>query len=105
MIQAAYTAEALAAFASSPQDRAEGVRAILQTLGCRLESFDFCLGEYDVVVIYEAPDDTTAAAVTLAASTPGYLKALKTTKLLSNDEMMEAMRKASRLRPRADARG
>jgi uncharacterized protein with GYD domain len=95
MIQGAYTAEAVAAFASNPQDRVAGVRALLERLGATLESIDFCLGDFDVVVTYTAPDDTTAAAIALAAQAPGHLKAFKTTKLLSPDEFMAAQRQAS----------
>ena len=42
----------------------------------------------------EAPDETTAAAVSLAVTSPGHLKAVKTTPLLSVEQAMEAMRKA-----------
>ncbi len=95
MAQAAYTAEAAAAFASKPQDRVAGIRALLERMGAQLDSLDFCLGDYDIMVTYTAPDDTTATAVALAVIAPGHLKAYKTTKLLSPDEFMEASRKAS----------
>src|SRR5712691_6642457 len=95
MIQGAYTAEAVAAFASKPQDRVAGVRALLERLGATLERIDFCLGDFDVVVTYTAPDDTAAAALALAAQAPGHLKAFKTTKLLSPEEFMAAQRQAS----------
>ena len=94
LIQAAYTAEATAAFARNPQDRAPGVKKLAESLGGKLESIYFCLGDFDVMAIYEAPDDATAAAVSLAASSPGHLKTFKTTKLLTSDEFMEAQRKA-----------
>ncbi|HUG14186.1 MAG TPA: GYD domain-containing protein [Thermomicrobiales bacterium] len=95
LIQATYTSEARAAFVANPQDRQASVRALADKLAIRIESFDFSLGDYDVVIIAEAPDDVTAVAVALVASAPGHLSAYKTTKLLSNDEMMAAMRKAS----------
>lgn len=95
MVQAAYTAEAAAAFASMPQDRVAGLRALVERLGAQLDSLDYCLGDYDVLVTYTAPDDTTATAIALAAIAPGHLKAYKTTKLLSPEEFLEASRKAS----------
>ena len=70
-----------------------------------MESFDFCLGDYDVVITFSVPDDTTAVAVALAANSPGHLKAYKTTKLLSSDEFMEASRKAGGVNYQAPARG
>ena len=95
LIQAAYTAEATAALASKPQDRAEAIRGLATKLGAELESVDFCLGEYDVMAVYSAPDDVTATAIALAAQAPGHLKAFKTTKLLSPQEFLAAQRKAS----------
>jgi uncharacterized protein with GYD domain len=105
MIQAAYTAEAMAAFASNPQDRVAGIKALLERLGAKLEGIDFCLGDYDVVLTCTAPDATTAAAISLAAQAPGHLKAFKTTTLLSPDEFMAAQRMASGVSYRGPARG
>lgn len=105
MVQASYTAEAAAAFASKPQDRVAPVRALVEKMGGQLESFDYCLGDYDVMITYSVPDDTTAVAVALAAIAPGHLKSFKTTKLLSPDEFMEASRKASGAGYQAPSRG
>ena len=49
MFQASYTMEALAALVDNPQDRSVAARALLQQLGAQLESFDYCLGDYDVM--------------------------------------------------------
>ena len=51
-------------------------------------------GEYDGLIIFEAPDEGTAAATLMAAIKPGHLKSLKTTQLLSAEEGVEAMRRA-----------
>jgi hypothetical protein len=45
-----------------------------------------------VVVVYEAPDESTAAAIVLAAVAPGHLSSAKTAVLLNAKEGMEAMR-------------
>ena len=71
MVQAAYTAEALATMAKKPQDRSVPVRELLQKLGGQLVGFYFCFGEYDVVALFEAPDDTTATALALAVVSSG----------------------------------
>lgn len=94
MVQAAYTTEAIATLVGNPQDRARGLGALIERLGGRMESFDYCLGEYDVVVTYSAPDDTSAVAIALAAAAPGHLKGIKTTKLIAADEFVEASRRA-----------
>jgi uncharacterized protein with GYD domain len=67
---------------------------LAESMGGRLLSFYNSFGEYDVLVIYEAPDESTAAAIVLAAISPGHLSAVKTTVLLSAEEGVEAMRKA-----------
>src|SRR6266849_2425291 len=105
MVQAAYTAEAMATMAKNPQDRSVPVRELVQKLGGRLISLYFCFGEYDVVVLVELPDDTAATAVAMAAVSPGHLKAYKTTKLFTIEETMEAMRKAGSLSFQGPSRG
>jgi uncharacterized protein with GYD domain len=94
LLQAAYTPQAWAALTRNPENRAQGLGRLVENLGGRLVSLDYCFGEYDVVVIIDAPDETTAAAVSLAVTSPGHLKAVKTTPLLSVEQAMEAMRKA-----------
>jgi len=105
MVQGTYTAEAWAAMAKNPQDRSIPVRELAQKLGGRLIGLYFCFGEYDVVVLTEMPDDNAALATSLAAVTPGHLKAIKTTKLFTVEETMEAMRKAGSLTFQGPARG
>jgi len=97
MVQFAYTAEAWAALAKNPQDRSIPVREAGEKLGGRLVGFYYCFGEYDGVVLSEAPDDNTALATSIMAVTPGHIKAIKTTKLFTVEETMEAMRKAGSL--------
>lgn len=94
MAQFAYTPQAWAALTKKPENREEIFRGLVQKLGGRLVSLYHCFGEYDIVAIYEAPDETTAAATILAAVSPGHLKASKTTTVMTTEQMMEAMRKA-----------
>jgi uncharacterized protein with GYD domain len=95
MFQGAYTPEAWATMTKNPQDRSIVLAEMIQKLGGQLISFYYCFGEYDVVVIFEASDDTTASAMVLAAISPGHAKTSKTTKLLTIQETIEAMRKAN----------
>jgi uncharacterized protein with GYD domain len=88
-----YTSEALAALTRNPENRGEAFGGLAETIGGRLVSFYNSFGKYDVLVIYEAPDESTAAIV-LAAISPGHLSRVKTTVLLSAEEGVEAMRKA-----------
>ena len=94
LIQASYTPDALAAFVSKPQDRVAGIRAVVQKLGGKLESFDYCLGDYDMVGVCTFPNDTSAAALSLAVNARGHLKSYQTTRLMSADDFLEAQYKA-----------
>jgi uncharacterized protein with GYD domain len=97
MVQGTYTPEAWATLAKNPQDRRILIREMAQKLGGRLIDLYYCFGEYDVVVISEAPEDITALASVIAGVAPGHLKVFKTTKLFTVEETMEAMRKAGSL--------
>lgn len=94
MVQFAYTSESLATMVKNPQDRSLPVKAMIEKLGGRLLSVYYCFGEYDGIVLLEAPDDTAANAISLAAVTPGHLKAIKTTKLFTVEETIESMHMA-----------
>jgi uncharacterized protein with GYD domain len=94
MAQFAYTPQAWAGLVKSPEDRAQAVTALAEKLGARFVDVYFCFGEYDGVVRFEAPDDVTATALMAAAISPGHIKATRTTRLMSGDELQEALRKA-----------
>ena len=95
MVQAAYTAEAIAAMVKKPEDRAAVLRPVVERLGGKLEGLWFCFGEYDVVGISQMPDNVSAAAFVFAASQSGTLKAVKTTPLMTAAEAIEALKKAA----------
>jgi len=94
MYQASYTAESVAAQIKEPQDRIEAVRPSFEAAGAKILVGGYPLGESDVLAVYEAPDDTTAAALALAIAAGGATRSAKTTRLLSGTEYMESLRKA-----------
>ena len=99
--QASYTPESLAAQIKNPQDRIEAVRPPLEAMGAKFIAAGYPFGEYDVLVVLEAPDDATAASIALAVGAGGAVKAAKTTRLLSGEEWIQALRNAqgSQYRP------
>ena len=101
MYQAAYTAESVAAQINEPQDRIEAVKPALEALGGKILVGGYPFGDYDVLAVYEAPDDTAAAAFALAIAAGGAVKSAKTTRLLTGQEWIESLRKAqgSQYRP------
>ena len=94
MIQFGYTSEAWAALAKKPENRAEGISALLQKMGGRLVDVYYCFGEYDGVLLAELPNDTAATAAVIAAVAPGHVRATRTTRLMTINEAMEAMKQA-----------
>jgi len=94
MFQFTYTPEAWAGLSKNPQDRTEAVRVLIEQHGGRMLAFFYCFGEYDGLVILEAPDDIAAAVGSVAGISAGHLKVNQTTRLLTAEEGMEVMRRA-----------
>ena len=93
MYQASYTAKSMAAQLTEPHGPMEAVRPTLEELGATILVAGFPFGEYDVLIVYEAPDDMTAASVAMAVAAAGEVKSAKTTRLLSGQEWLESLRK------------
>jgi uncharacterized protein with GYD domain len=95
MIQASYTSENWAAQIQNPQNRTEQLRTLVEAYGGKLLGFYYAFGESDVVVLTEFPDNVSVSAIILAAIGSGAFKTSKTTVLMSVEEGLEAMRRAS----------
>ena len=91
MLQFTYTPEAWATLAKNPQDRSKPIKELVEKLGGQLLGLYYCFGEYDGIVLTELPDDVTAAATAFLALTPGHVKEVKTIKLFTVEETMQAM--------------
>jgi uncharacterized protein with GYD domain len=94
LYQVSYTSAAVAAQVREPQDRIEAVRPVIEAMGGKLVAAGYPFGEYDAVVLFEAPDETTAAAFALAIAAGGAARSAKTTRLLSGQEWIESLQKA-----------
>ena len=93
MYQASYTAKSMAAQIAEPQDPVEVITAALADVGAKIVVAAFPFGEYDLLIVYEAADDMTAASVAMAIAAAGEVKSGKTTRLLSGPEWLESLRK------------
>lgn len=63
-------------------------------MGGRLVDMYYCFGEYHGVILAELPNDTAATALVIAAVTPGHVKSTRTTRLMTVNEAMDAMKQA-----------
>lgn len=97
LIEAGYTAEAFKAMTANPQDREAAVRAMVEAAGGKLHHFFFAFGDYDAVMLVEAPGDGEVASALMTAAATGSVSKLKTTKLMTSAEGMDAMAKAGKL--------
>jgi uncharacterized protein with GYD domain len=94
LYQAAYNAESIAAQIKQPHDRIAAVTPAIEAMGAKILASGYPFGEYDVLVVMEAPDDATIASVSLAIAGGGAVRSARTTKLLSGQEWVEALTKA-----------
>lgn len=94
MYQAAYTPESVAAQIKDPHDRFKAVRPAFEAMGGKIILGCYPSGEYDMLAIVEAPDDTTAVGFALAVIAGGAVRSAKTTRLLTGQEWVESLRKA-----------
>jgi uncharacterized protein with GYD domain len=95
LLQAAYTNESWGAQIREPKSVVDRLRPAVDKVGGRIETIYYSFGEYDVLVICELPNDEAAAALSLAFSAGGAVKAFKTTPLLTVDQGISALKKAS----------
>ena len=94
MVQVAYTSETWDVLVKNPQNRAEAVVPVIQKLGGKIFGAWISFGEYDIVGIFQMPDNVSAASVSMAFASGGACKSVKTTPLLTMQEGMEAMSRA-----------
>jgi uncharacterized protein with GYD domain len=95
LLQVSYATEGWAAMLKQPQNRQDAVRPAVEALGGKVQQFWMAFGEYDIIGIIDMPDSVSAAAFSMAILGGGACKAVKTTPLLTVEEGVEAMRKAT----------
>jgi len=74
------------------------VEKFIEGMGGSIEAFYYAFGDSDVYVIIEAPDNVGAAAASMAVNASGAV-ALKTTVLLSPEEMDAATKLSVQYQP------
>ena len=99
LFQASYTLDGVKGLLKhGGSKRRAAIEETIKGLGGKLEAVYFAFGEDDVFVIVDAPDNVSIAAVSLAVTASGAAN-LKTTVLLTPEEMDQAAKKTVRYRP------
>ena len=93
--QVTYTNASWGALISHPQNRMEVVGKAVEKLGGKIISGYFTFGDYDVMVVTEMPDNVAAAGLSIALAGGGACKSVHTTPLLTTEESLQALKKAS----------
>jgi uncharacterized protein with GYD domain len=99
LFQASYTAEGLKGLIKEGgTTRAAEASHLSESLGGRVEAHYYALGDHDVYVIADLPDNVSATAASLAVGASGALS-VKTVVLLTGAEVDEAAQKTASYRP------
>ncbi|HUF12146.1 MAG TPA: GYD domain-containing protein [Longimicrobiales bacterium] len=91
LMRFSYTPETWSRLLANPEDRREAARTYIEKVGGTLQGFWYGFGEYDGYLIFDAPDNASAAAVVLAVAAGGALASVETTVLLTVEETLEAL--------------
>ena len=97
LVQANYTQQGVAGLVSSPEDRSGVLDSLAEGAGGKVISFDYCFGEFDVVLILELPDDTAMASLSMAFGASGAVANLRTTVLIPPADGFAAAQKAKEI--------
>jgi len=93
----AYSDEAMAAMIESPAEREPAVRAVLESVGARLEALYWMFGKHDGIVIVDAPDSLTMAGINAAVTSTGSIRS-ETHELFSTADVHHILETARQAR-------
>ena len=100
LLQASYTAEgAKGLLKEGGTKRRAAVEQLMKSVGGKLEAFYFAFGESDVFLIVDAPDNASVVAASLTTAAAGVVTNLRTTVLLTPEDMDQATKKSVSYRP------
>jgi uncharacterized protein with GYD domain len=90
-----YTPETWAKLIKNPEDRREAAKQYIESVGGKLHGFWYAFGEHDGYNLWEAPDNVSMAATALAIGSGGALASIQTTVLMTVEDTLAALEKAS----------
>ena len=78
-----------------PEDRRAHASEEIEKLGGKLHGLWYAFGDHDGYALWEAPDNVSMAALAVSIASGGSVQSLDTTVLLTVEETMSALQKAS----------
>jgi uncharacterized protein with GYD domain len=99
LIKASYTSDGVKGLLKEGgTGRRAAIDQLVGGLGGKVEAFYYALGDDDAFVIVDLPDNTAAAAISLAVNAIGAVQ-IKTVPLLAAEDVDEAAKKSVDYRP------
>jgi len=89
-----YTPEAWKAMTENPQDRSAAAKALVESVGGKLECFYWMSGRSDGLLIADLPDDQSAGALSVIVKGAGALKEYETHMITNMDQAQAMLKKA-----------
>jgi uncharacterized protein with GYD domain len=89
-----YSSETWAHMIKNPGDRTAAVRKLTNALGASVESIYWMFGPHDGIVIADAPDSLSAAALSVAVGSSGAFKHLETHELFGQEQLSQMLARA-----------
>jgi uncharacterized protein with GYD domain len=87
-----HTSETWTRLLANPEDRRSVLAPILEAVGGKLHGYWYSFGDADGYLLAELPDDVTAAGTLIKAASSGAFASFSTTKLLTVEEALQALR-------------
>lgn len=92
-----FTSSTVQGLMTKPSDRAAVVSKLAESAGGRMLSYYLMFGEWDGMVIIEAPDSAAAAAVSMAVRASGAFDRLQTHELIETSALPGILERAKGL--------
>ena len=77
--------------------RVAALKKLAESVGGKLECYYFAFGEYDYFIIADAPDNASAASISLTVNASGFVKN-NTLVLMTPEEMDQTVKKCPKYR-------
>jgi len=93
LVEGRYTSDGIKGLAREVSSgRRVDIAKTIESAGGKLEAFYFAFGDADFYIIFDVPDNISAAALSMVANQSRFV-ACKTTVLMTADELDEAIKK------------
>jgi len=96
-----HTPETWARLLANPEDRRAALGPVFEAAGGRLHGYWYAFGDSDGFVLFEAPDDVITAGLLVRVASAGAFTSVSTTKLLTVEETLDALRQGGGVEYRA----